>query len=642
MATTTNIQMPLLEVGTLAPETVVNTALAYADACLWGYLSKSVAGSANVTLTETEARNMVIELTGLLTGNIQVKLPQRENNHVIFNNTTGAFTVTLVPVTSGTGVAVTQGSGSLIYYNGTNIAGFPLSASTGAPASAQYLTLATDATLTVERVLTAGANLLLTDAGAGSTLTVDAMTQNIAFAGDISPAQITADQNDYNPTGLSTASTLRLNTDASRTLTGLAGGADGRIIIVHNIGSFALVLADENASSTAGNRFALTANTTLSTDDSCILRYDSTTARWRLIASSSGGTSGGAADKIAYWTSSSTLSNDTSLHWDALNDALGIIATAGGTSGVGLIALGLGTVPTSGPADTAQLYAVDESAGKAGLGVTAEGNIKHLLATQVVLGSQTPSANALGGLVVDQRTNNDGVLQFRKTGGNIAHGMTGIVATDIYTDMRPITSSEGGLQLRSLTEATLAMILSGLYTTSITTLAASTDAPVMVEVGKKSGASVGDTDADDVLFGIAGRFGANPTVWLANRAGKTWQPGPAIFLREIEANTAGSGSPNVLVGSTETLKVLTNEGATARNYHTLPSAAAGYQFTFISQDADLMRVTAATGDTIRVTLGVTATGGFIENTAQGDCITLVAINATEWIDIASRGTWTPT
>lgn len=46
----------------------------------------------------------------------------------------------------------------------------------GAPTNAQYVTLATDATLTNERVLTAGTGISLTDAGAGSTVTVGLST----------------------------------------------------------------------------------------------------------------------------------------------------------------------------------------------------------------------------------------------------------------------------------------------------------------------------------------------------------------------------------------------------------------------------------------------------------------------------------
>jgi hypothetical protein len=44
----------------------------------------------------------------------------------------------------------------------------------GAPTNAQYVTLATNATLTQERVLTAGTGISLTDSGAGGTITIDA------------------------------------------------------------------------------------------------------------------------------------------------------------------------------------------------------------------------------------------------------------------------------------------------------------------------------------------------------------------------------------------------------------------------------------------------------------------------------------
>lgn len=42
----------------------------------------------------------------------------------------------------------------------------------GAPTGAQYVTLATDATLTAERVLTAGAGISITDGGAGNPVTI--------------------------------------------------------------------------------------------------------------------------------------------------------------------------------------------------------------------------------------------------------------------------------------------------------------------------------------------------------------------------------------------------------------------------------------------------------------------------------------
>ena len=107
----------------------------------------------------------------------------------------------------------------------------------------------------------------------------------------------------------------------------------------------------------------------------------------------------------------------------------------------------------------------------------------------------------------------------------------------------------------------------------------------------------------------------------------------------VEANTAGSGSPNILtVGESRTL--LTNEGVTAENYHTLPLAAAGLTFTFYVQDTDGIRITANTADTIRVAAGVSAGAGFVRCATAGAVVRLTAINATEWVAEYQTGVWT--
>lgn len=107
--------------------------------------------------------------------------------------------------------------------------------------------------------------------------------QNIAFSGDISPSQITATQNDYNPTGLATATVLRLSSDASRSITGLAGGVDGAWKLAYNVGSFDIVLEDEDVGSSASNRFALGGDSTLGAGKGILIWYDSTSSRWRGI-----------------------------------------------------------------------------------------------------------------------------------------------------------------------------------------------------------------------------------------------------------------------------------------------------------------------------------------------------------------------
>lgn len=104
------------------------------------------------------------------------------------------------------------------------------------------------------------------------------------LSGDITPAQITADQNDYNPSGLASASVLRLSSDASRNVTGLSGGGDGRIVSLVNAGANAIVLKDASASSSAGNRFSFGADLTLTAKQSAVLWYDATDSRWKLFA----------------------------------------------------------------------------------------------------------------------------------------------------------------------------------------------------------------------------------------------------------------------------------------------------------------------------------------------------------------------
>lgn len=83
-------------------------------------LNLNVAGSSNVTETSAQAQNIIQQFTGILTGNIQVIVPNTVQLYYIFNNTTGPFTLTLITA-AGTGVAVTQGTHSILYCDGTNV-----------------------------------------------------------------------------------------------------------------------------------------------------------------------------------------------------------------------------------------------------------------------------------------------------------------------------------------------------------------------------------------------------------------------------------------------------------------------------------------------------------------------------------------
>lgn len=116
--------------------------------------------------------------------------------------------------------------------------------------------------------------------------------------------------------------------------------------------------------------------------------------------------------------------------------------------------------------------------------------------------------------------------------------------------------------------------------------------------------------------------------------------GALVAALYVEANTADSGTPNELEPR-ESSKLLTNEGAGSENYELLPDAAPGLRARFYVQDAVGMRITAKSGDTIRVDAGVSDPAGFVRCATVGARLELVAVNATEWVAwVEAGGTWT--
>ncbi|MBK8477790.1 MAG: hypothetical protein IPL39_16240 [Opitutaceae bacterium] len=78
--------------------------------------------------------------------------------------------------------------------------------------------------------------------------------QAARFTGQITPPVLAADVNDYAPAGLAGAFFLRVQADAPRLITGLAGGAAGRVLWISNVGAFPVTLANLSTASAAGNR----------------------------------------------------------------------------------------------------------------------------------------------------------------------------------------------------------------------------------------------------------------------------------------------------------------------------------------------------------------------------------------------------
>jgi len=158
------------------------------------------------------------------------------------------------------------------------------SASLFLPGSADVLTAQNDRAL-VEYLGSGAWRVFSYMRADGSPLYVNTIAGALSLTGDISPSQLVANTDDWAPVGFSTASSIRFSTDASRNLTGIAAGTDGRLVVLSNIGSFPLVIKND-ATSTAANRF-LTPNGldySINGGGSAIIQYDATSSRWRVVS----------------------------------------------------------------------------------------------------------------------------------------------------------------------------------------------------------------------------------------------------------------------------------------------------------------------------------------------------------------------
>jgi hypothetical protein len=131
IAYSSDLKLSLIATGTEAGVwgQITNTNLVLLQQAIGGYQDVSIAGGAQTTtLTMSDgaisnARNAVIKLTGTITGNQVVTIPNGiEKTYIISNGTTGAFTVEF-KTAGGTGVTfgTTDKSTRILFADGTNI-----------------------------------------------------------------------------------------------------------------------------------------------------------------------------------------------------------------------------------------------------------------------------------------------------------------------------------------------------------------------------------------------------------------------------------------------------------------------------------------------------------------------------------------
>ena len=142
--------------------TKTNTNLQIVEKAIAGYVEKSIAGGANTTTltiqdgdtTESTsvARHAVIKLTGTITGNQIVTVPDSiEKVYIVVNGTSGAYTVQF-KTASGTGVTfgASDKSTKLVFSDGTNIVDASFGGATDLDGGSLTLDADADTTITAD------------------------------------------------------------------------------------------------------------------------------------------------------------------------------------------------------------------------------------------------------------------------------------------------------------------------------------------------------------------------------------------------------------------------------------------------------------------------------------------------------------
>jgi hypothetical protein len=129
-STSTNLKLTVQATGENSGTwgQITNTNLLILEQAIGGYSSIALNATTGATLTFSNGalsngKDQVIKLTGTITGNVNVVIPDSvEKTYIIENATSGSFTVT-VKTSSGTGVtwSATDKGKKMVYSDGTNV-----------------------------------------------------------------------------------------------------------------------------------------------------------------------------------------------------------------------------------------------------------------------------------------------------------------------------------------------------------------------------------------------------------------------------------------------------------------------------------------------------------------------------------------
>ena len=149
--------------------------------------------------------------------------------------------------------------------------------------------------------------------------------------------------------------------------------------------------------------------------------------------------------------------------------------------------------------------------------------------------------------------------------------------------------------------------------------------------------TLGSSDSTSTTNILAGSGDVNVTGDIATGDAITGDGTAALggFLQTITNDT----EPHA-ISAAESGTVLTNLGSNGADAWTLPTAIAGYEYTFVVMAAQDMQITPAAGDSIIGSGTDVGPGDTYAANAVGETLHLIAVDDTNWIVISETGTWT--
>lgn len=372
---------------------------------------------------------------------------------------------------------------------------------------------------------------------------------------------------------------------------------------------------------------------------------------------------GAGANGVLAVNRGSTDAHDAGLRWNETNDQWDVLedVTDSGFTGIKALAFESSVATGTAPLVVASTTKVGNLNADAvdGLGFTAPAaanGVAYSSSTSAVVFTAAPTAADV--LIAD----GDGIPVWEALGEDSA-----VQAWDADLDAIAAVASAGVIARTGAGTASARTITAGAGIAVTDGDGVAGNPTIALEATTNHAVQVGNATADLTSLAVgasntvlAGNTGADPefrqivNADIATSAGievsKLYRGGDGQILKSLSSGTAWSALLPVIIKTTtqaldsaDVPMVVSNEGATSQPNFTLPAAVGttlSRMLLFVAQDADGIKITAASGDTIRDGGTVSASGGYIQTTVQGATLWLISINATEWIVFAKQETWT--